>query len=194
MYFRVKAWNTFELSFLLSFSIPKKTFSVIKKGKFWFYEDCTELTGILVDFSSFGWTEQSIFIEFFSTGLPHDQTVWTSSWSNVTSGITTRLPPTRDVAVLSCKRQSLTQSEPPFLLLLVACKHGGRWWWMRGRWEARGSLRPGEELHLEMRAGAGKRGREEEWKKESENRSHVKWPLRRRTGTETRCLHREDCL
>lgn len=31
MYFRVKAWNTFELSFLLSFSIPKKTFSDIKK-------------------------------------------------------------------------------------------------------------------------------------------------------------------
>lgn len=31
MYFRVKAWNTFELS-CSAFSIPKKTFSVIKKS------------------------------------------------------------------------------------------------------------------------------------------------------------------
>lgn len=113
MYFWVKAWNTFELS-CSDFSITMKTFSVKKKiGKFWFYEDCSELTRILIEFSSFGWTEESIFIEFFTTGLPDDETVWTFSQSNVTSGITMRVPPTRTVAALSCRRQSLMQGELP---------------------------------------------------------------------------------
>lgn len=181
MYFRVKAWNAFELSCSAVFCYPQENFQCHKRiWKFWSFEDCTELMGIVMAFSSFGWTEASVFTELFTelftTGPPRGQTV-------CTSGITTRLSPARRVAALSCKRQSLVQGHSSFS------------WWPPSVWEAGAGWGVDEQQvgvadqkictwRCELGAGnrAGERGREEERRRANKEFDSERRKLRWRTG------------
>lgn len=191
MHFRVKAWNTFEMS-CSAFCIPKKTFSVIKKiGKFWFYEDCTELTRILMEFSSFG--DHFLWVFHYRS----------SKWSDCLNFVTKQCYLWDHYETSTLKECCYTQPQEavPDTQWAPIPSFGGLQAWGNMVPDKR-QMSSKRESQTRQRSAPGdvsqgwEGGRQEEWNKESEveNWSHVKWWLDRRTGTETFCLHREDCL
>lgn len=196
---------------LMSFAVLKKTLchkricEILNLWGLHRVEDCNGVQQLWVDWR----------VHFHQRSSTWPNCVCTSSQSNVTFGITTRPSPARRAAALSCKRQSLVQSDScssfswwPRVLGEMVPQEGqmsSKWESQTRRRSAPGDVSCGWETELGREAGtkSGRRwqkvGQRAVWfgekETEVENRSSVERLLgRQRTGMETCCLHREGCL
>lgn len=211
-HFRVKPWNVFELSCCTVFRYPQENFQYHKRiweifilqGVHWVDEDYDGVQQL--------WVHWRVHLHL---PLHHRSSAWPSyvctfSQSNVASVTVTRLPPARTAAALSCKSPVERDSYSFFSWWLPSVEEDSAAWGV----DEQQMVVPDQKICTwRCELGVGNRARERgrksggRWQKvgqqgvwfgdeETEvNGTCDEWPLhRRRTGRNTFCLHRENCL